>query len=106
MFHPDAGAKTPSGGHNDFVTNCSFFTGTRMQLFEKTVLSLDWPKGLRAVNVFCSGPILMMVQRFFADVSMVKSSEDSYDISKQDALYEWSKHAIAPWMHTEKTESM
>jgi len=106
MFHPDAGAKTSNGGHNDYVTNCSFFTGTRMQFFEKIVFSLDWPKGLRAVNVYCSAPILMMAQRFLADVGMVKSSEDSYDISKQDALYEWSILAIAPWMHTEETESM
>jgi hypothetical protein len=45
-----------------------------------------------------SGGAVLLFQRLFADVGFQSSSFESYDIEKQEALYKWSKEAIAAWM--------
>jgi len=88
LFHPDAGMDESS----DYVNNINMgMLGIYLlHYIPDYVLN-------RLHNV---GMLVMLgLQKFVAQGGQfVDSSQDSYDVGKRDALYEWSKVAVAPWL--------
>jgi NAD(P)-dependent dehydrogenase (short-subunit alcohol dehydrogenase family) len=98
MFHPDAGTKDSEGNYDDYVQNSKIFVRPVtdiLNIFFKCTQSI--PIFRLAIGNISGGAVLLF-QRLFADVGFQSSSFESYDIEKQEALYKWSKEAIAAWM--------
>lgn len=86
MFHPYAGLEG-----SDYVDN----TNKRWFFIH---LPRYVPEGVmdRLQNV--GFLVLGLTQKFASGVNFGKSSQDSYDVVKRDALFEWSKVAVEPWL--------
>ena len=91
MFHPDVGSNDSS----DFVTNTKF-----LPLFHPMSLMFSRIKNrfLRYLVGWILAISVGSVQKFMPGVTYIETSEESYSVQKQDALYQWSKEAISPWM--------
>jgi len=96
MFHPVSGVE--DGEYNDFVSNCSIPINNKI---------LEWIFGWHFFEItgirqtFCYtivGPTLLLLQKFFATVGYKETSYESFNVDNQDALFQWSKDTISPWM--------
>ena len=94
MFHPHVGVND-----NDFVGSCTILCMTNnFMKWTTQSLSMYGTDIMRQTVIAASGWVLMIFQKFFASVGFRESSTESHDIEIQDALYEWSKKEISPWM--------
>jgi NAD(P)-dependent dehydrogenase (short-subunit alcohol dehydrogenase family) len=94
MFHPHVGVND-----NDFVGSCSIMCMTNNFIKWTTQsLSTYGMDTVRQTVMPVFGWVFLIFQKFFASVDFRESSTESHDIKIQDALYEWSKKEISPWI--------
>jgi len=93
MFHRDVGAS------GDYVTSCSVLDGKVLACTEVAASLVSIPFYREIFLSIASMVFLGLgLQKIFANVGFRATSIDAYDVTKQDALYKWSKVAIEPWM--------
>lgn len=100
MFHPLAGNQNNSGRKlNDYVTSCSIFCNENILMKALCWITnvIDKSGTLRQLLLSNIGCALLPLQKFFATVDFRESSSDSYDVTKQDALFQWTKETLSPW---------
>jgi len=93
MFHPDASITL------DYATNNRNF-GAFVRPASRLLGSYPWLDrwNLRLVAWLAMSFLLLCIEKFIPDTGFVDSIEESYNETKQDALYAWSLDAIRPFL--------
>jgi Short-chain dehydrogenases of various substrate specificities len=106
MFHGDVGATGFNNNNNnnnkdqhskDYVTNCGILGGKLLSVIDKLVAIFP-VRYYRETLTWLGGMGLLLFQKAFASVDFRPTSREGYNVEQQDALYQWSKEAVKPWM--------
>lgn len=100
MFHPIPSISNEGGERslNDFVGSCSIFCNNAFFKATNILSFVDRTDSLRAFVVSNVANVLLLAQKFFASVDFRESSDASFNVEYQDALYKWTKDEISEWM--------
>jgi NAD(P)-dependent dehydrogenase (short-subunit alcohol dehydrogenase family) len=89
---------TTGGDTDDFIGSNSLTAGGKFFKFMKSLLRLGkWPL-VRLTCTSMGAGIVLVLQKFFANVGYSLTSVEGFNMVYQDALYDWSLDVLKPWV--------
>ena len=98
MFYPMT-TTTNTTSSLDYVSNNKNFA-SMVRFATKVLGKYPWldSSNIRVKIWTTISLLLLMIEKFIPDTGFVETSEESYNVTKQDALYVWSLQAIQPFV--------